>query len=55
MTDEQLDALTAKLFATEDGKALLIHMRGRSSAWATVCKEIDRRVGRMRVRWGDRS
>lgn len=53
MTEEQLDDLTGKVFATPEGKAFLAAFRGRSAAWASVAKDVDKRVGRMRRRWGD--
>lgn len=55
MTEEQLDDLTGKVFATPEGKAFLAAFRGRSSAWATAAKDVDKRVSRMRKRWGDKS
>lgn len=55
MTEEQLDDLAGKVFATPEGKAFLAAFRGRSSAWATAAKDVDKRVARMRKRWGDKS
>jgi len=55
VTEEALDDLAGRIFATPDGKAFLAAFRGRSSAYAAVAKDIDKRVARMRKRWGDRS
>lgn len=55
MTEEALDALAGRIFATPDGKAFLAAFRGRSSAYATVAKDIEKRVARMRKRWGDKT
>lgn len=52
---EDLDALTGRLFATPEGREWLHRFGNHSSSHRSVCRDVEARLKRMRVIWGDKS
>lgn len=52
MSDD-LDKITGQVFATVEGREWLRLFGNRSAAYRTVCRDIEARVKRRRVEWGD--
>ena len=52
---EDLDTLTGQVFATAKGREWLRRFGNHSSAHKSVCRDVDARLKRMRVIWGDKS